>query len=120
MFDGPEDGERGTKGKMIPMEPGDGVIYRGCEVEHWREAFNAPMGAWQTQVFLQYVDKNGPYGDFCKFDSRPALGLPHTTKDMDKVKAANDIDKNAHYKQKDIDFPELNKEEVPYENREKK
>ena len=59
MFVGPEDGERGTKGKMIPMEPGDGVIYRGCEVEHWREAFNAPEGAWQTQVFLHYVDKNG-------------------------------------------------------------
>ena len=39
---------------------------------------------------------------------------------MDKVKAANDIDKNAHYKQKDIDFPELSKEEVPYENREEK
>ena len=52
MFVGPEDGERGTKGKMIPMEPGDGVIYRGCEVEHWRESFNAPEGAWQTQVFL--------------------------------------------------------------------
>ena len=120
MFVGPEDGERGAKGKMIPMEPGDGVIYRGCEVEHWREAFNAPMGAWQTQVFLHYVDKNGPYGDFCKFDSRPALGLPHTTKDMDKVKAANDVDKNALYRQKDIDFPELNKEEVPYENREEK
>ena len=78
------------------------------------------MGAWQTQVFLHYVDKNGPYGDFCKFDSRPSLGLPHTMKDMDKVKAANDIDKNAHYKQKDIDFPELSKEEVPYENREEK
>ena len=85
-----------------------------------REAFNAPEGAWQTQVFLHYVDKNGPYGDFCKFDSRPALGLPHTTKDMDKVKAANDVDKNALYRQKDIDFPELNKEEVPYENREEK
>ena len=41
-------------------------------------------------------------------------------KDMDKVKAANDVDKNAPYRQKDIDFPELNKEEVPYENREEK
>jgi len=118
MFVGPEDGERGAKGKMIPMEPGDGVIYRGCEVEHWREAFNAPEGAWQTQVFLHYVDKNGPYGDFCKFDSRPALGLPHTTKDMEKVKAANEADANLESKRDT--FPEVNKEEVPYENREKK
>ena len=118
MFVGPEDGERGTKGKMIPMEPGDGVIYRGCEVEHWREAFNAPEGAWQTQVFLHYVDKNGPYGDFCKFDSRPALGLPHTTKDMEKVKAANEAD--AKQDNKRDTFPKLNKEEVPYENREEK
>ena len=76
------------------------------------------MGAWQTQVFLHYVDKNGPYGDFCKFDSRPALGLSHTTKDMEKVKAANEAD--AHLKSKRDAFPELNKEEVPYENREEK
>ena len=113
-------GEEGKEGQKISLTQGDMLIYKGCEVEHWREAFNAPEGAWQTQVFLHYVDKNGPYGDFCKFDSRPALGLPHTTKDMNKVKAANDAYKNAPYRQKDIDFPELNKEEVPYENREEK
>ena len=39
---------------------------------------------------------------------------------MDKVQAANEADKNAPYRQKNIDFPELNKEEVPYENREEK
>ena len=70
-----------------------------------------------SMVFLRFSYN---FGDFCKFDSRPALGLPHTTKDMDKVKAANDADKNATYRQKDIDFPELDKEEVPYENREEK
>ena len=59
-----------------------------------------------------------PYGDFCKFDSRPSLGLPHTTKDMEKVKAANEAD--AKQDNKRDTFPKLNKEEVPYENREEK
>ena len=118
MFVGPEDGERGAKGKMIPMEPGDGVIYRGCEVEHWREAFDAPEGAWQTQVFLHYVNKNGPYGEFCKFDSRPALGLPHTTKDKEKVRAASEAD--AKLKHHQDSFPDLDNKEVPYENYKKK
>ena len=103
---------------MIPLEPGDGVIYRGCEVEHWREAFDAPTGSWQTQVFLHYVDKNGPYGDFCKFDSRPALGLSHTTKDKEKIEAARKADEELVSK-RDA-FPKLDENEVPYENNEKK
>ena len=94
------------------------LIYRGEKVEHWREAFNAPMGAWQTQVFLHYVDKNGPYGDFCKFDSRPALGLSHTTKDKEKIGAARKADEELVSK-RDA-FPKLNENEVPYENNEKK
>ena len=121
MYVGPENGERGTKGKMIPMEPGDGVIYRGCEIEHWREAFEVPEGAWQTQVFLHYVNQEGPYADFCKFDSRPSLGIPHEFKDKDKVRAAGEADKELNYRQRDREgkWPELDKEDVPYENREK-
>jgi hypothetical protein len=43
-------------GTEINMEPGDAVIYLGCEVEHWREE---SKGDWHAQVFLHYVDKNG-------------------------------------------------------------
>lgn len=39
------------------MEPGDLVAYRGCEVEHWREA---NPSSYVYQVFLHYVDVNGP------------------------------------------------------------
>ena len=45
-------------GKELNLNPGDAAIYLGCEVEHWREEFK---GDWHSQVFLHYVDKNGPY-----------------------------------------------------------
>ena len=45
-------------GKELHLNPGDAAIYLGCEVEHWREEFK---GDWHSQVFLHYVDKNGPY-----------------------------------------------------------
>jgi hypothetical protein len=55
------------------MNPGDLVIYRGCEVEHWREVFEAPEGSWHVQFFCHYVDANGPNKDW-KFDQRPFIG----------------------------------------------
>jgi len=51
-------------GQPIEMQPGDAVMYLGCELEHWRENFK---GDWHAQAFLHYVDQNGPYADF-KFD----------------------------------------------------
>jgi hypothetical protein len=53
----------------VKLEPGDGVIYKGMEVPHWREEFE---GDRQVQVFLHYVKKNGAYQEF-KFDGRPHL-----------------------------------------------
>jgi len=44
-------------GKGIEMEPGDAVIYLGCEDFHWRENFE---GDFHIQTFFHYVDKNGP------------------------------------------------------------
>jgi hypothetical protein len=58
-------------GKAVRLEPGDCLVYRGCEVRHWREAFR---GNHQAQVFLHYVDRNGPKKRY-KFDGRPALGF---------------------------------------------
>ena len=106
MFVGPANGKRGEKGKHMKMQPGDGVIYRGCEIEHWREPFEVSEDAWQVQVFLHYVNKNGPYGDLCKYDFRPALGLTDVELvDEDKKKAANELDMNTPEKIKDSDFP---------------
>lgn len=53
----------------IKLYPGDALVYKGCEIEHWREKF---IGVYQTQVFMHYVDANGPYAG-CKYDFRTSL-----------------------------------------------
>ena len=60
-------------GSKVVLEVGDMLIYRGCELEHWREPFE---GDSCGQVFLHYNDVNGPYGTQCLFDGRPKLGVP--------------------------------------------
>ena len=51
------------------LNDGDGVIYRGCDLDHWRE----PCGGYEDyrmgQVFMHYVNKNGPYTEW-KYDKR--------------------------------------------------
>lgn len=61
-------------GKMINQQPGDVIIYRGCEVEHWRTPFNVAKGSYQVQAFFHYIDKNGPFYPQHKFDQRPGIG----------------------------------------------
>ena len=60
-------------GTRVDLDIGDMLIYRGCELEHWRESFE---GDSCGQVFLHYNDINGPYGTRSLFDGRPKLGLP--------------------------------------------
>lgn len=48
-------------GKEIVQSVGDGALYQGCEVYHWRKPFK---GSEYIQVFLHYVDANGPYKDY--------------------------------------------------------
>jgi hypothetical protein len=62
--------ERQDTATPIELEPGDGMLYRGTSVRHWRDAFS---GAEATQLFLHYVDQDGPHRDW-KFDRRQALG----------------------------------------------
>lgn len=59
----------------VNLEPGDGVIYEGCEYEHWRDEY---LGDGQAQVFLHYVDQNGPNKDW-KYDKRIGIGYPKVT-----------------------------------------
>lgn len=59
----------------IDMEVGDAVMYRGCDKWHWRESY--VEGKWQAQVFLHYVDQNGPHAEW-KYDKRESLGLSKT------------------------------------------
>ena len=56
------------EGESIVQEPGDMAVYRGCEVEHWRDPMvDAPEDAYHVQLFLHYVDADGPYS-MCQND----------------------------------------------------
>lgn len=48
-------------GEPLYLNPGDAVVYKGCELEHWREPYE---GDYHMQVFLHYVDPEGPYKAF--------------------------------------------------------
>lgn len=63
-----------TNASKIEMGVGDAVLYRGREKYHWRDVYTE--GKWQAQVFLHYVDADGPCREW-KFDKRPGLNLPH-------------------------------------------
>ena len=54
------------------LGPGDALVYRGIEVAHWREPY---QGRELVQVFLHYVDRDGPHADQ-RFDGRSTLMRP--------------------------------------------
>ncbi len=59
------------------LNPGDAVVYKGCEAKHWRKPIEA--GQLIVQFMLHYVDKNGPHAGYC-FDTRPSLGMYSDTR----------------------------------------
>lgn len=63
------EGPQGTS--SFDLRPGDALLYRGTECPHWREAFN---GNRQAQLFLHYVDQNGPNAEW-KFDKRVSTAI---------------------------------------------
>ena len=67
-------GKIGMKGVKVSLNPGDMLVYRGCELEHWRNKFK---GKECCQVFLHYNNKKTPGSEFNLFDKRPHLGLPN-------------------------------------------
>ena len=60
-------------GNRVDLEPGDMLVYSGCDLEHWRNEFTGNICA---QVFLHYNHRNGPFAEKNKFDNRPLLGIP--------------------------------------------
>jgi hypothetical protein len=59
---------------LITQNPGDLIVYRGCEVDHWRDPFDVGPGSYQVQAFFHYIDKNGPFYPEFSYDKRPGLG----------------------------------------------
>ena len=62
-----------TKGVRVDLKPGDMLVYRGVELEHWREKFK---GKQCVQVFLHYNNRKTVGAKDNMFDKRPHLGLP--------------------------------------------
>ena len=61
-----------AKGVKVDLKPGDMLVYRGMELEHWREKFK---GEECVQVFLHYNNCKTPGAKDNMFDGRPHLGL---------------------------------------------
>lgn len=57
-------------GEELVLNPGDMVVYQGCEVPHWRLPY---QGREQIQVFIHWVRTGGDL-DMWAFDGRPMLG----------------------------------------------
>jgi len=66
-------GRKGQAGIKVDLEPGDMLIYSGCDLEHWREEFRGNNCA---QVFLHYNKKGSKKAKENEFDGRPFIGLP--------------------------------------------
>ena len=66
-------GKENLKGIEVNLKQGDMLIYRGCELEHWRNKFK---GKNCVQAFLHYNNRKTPGAKDNMFDKRPHLGLP--------------------------------------------
>ena len=54
---------------VADLTPGDGLVFKGLQCDHWREPFD---GITASMAFLHYVDRNGPHKDW-RFDKRADL-----------------------------------------------
>jgi hypothetical protein len=70
----------------ILIDVGSMVVYRGTEINHWREPYT--QGKWQCQVFLHYVDADGPHKDL-KYDGRESLGAKRIVESNDEPSNPN-------------------------------
>ena len=67
-------GELGKKGIKVDLEAGDMLVYKGCDLEHWRKKF---QGKQSVQVFLHYNNIKTKFAKDNIFDRRKHLGLPN-------------------------------------------
>lgn len=62
-----------SKGVKVLLQPGDMLVYRGNELEHWRDKLTFDDCA---QVFLHYNNTKTEGSKENIYDRRPHLGLP--------------------------------------------
>jgi hypothetical protein len=80
-----------NKGIGVKQNPGDALIYKGCEIPHWREEFIGEVGSYHTQLFCHFIDKNGPNYPKWKYDSRPGLVFTPLSKNITKNFTSNQV-----------------------------
>lgn len=51
------------------LRPGDGLVFKGLECDHWRDAYD---GISASMAFLHYVDQDGSYREW-RYDKRADL-----------------------------------------------
>jgi len=64
-------GKENQKGNKVTLKQGDMLVYKGQELEHWRDPF---VGQDCVQVFLHYNKHNKNNNNI--FDGRLHVGLP--------------------------------------------
>ncbi len=60
-------------GQELVLNPGDLVVYRGMEKEHWRNQLITQKDVWHIQGFFYYVDADGKNKNYA-FDNRDFIG----------------------------------------------
>ena len=88
------------EGTRVDLDIGDAAIYKGLDVEHWRDEFIAYEDSWHAQAFLHYVDKNGPHAEHIwdrieepiNWRGNEVMGYRHHTRRTDCS-----IDKDKYY-----------------------
>jgi hypothetical protein len=61
----------GAEETRVEMREGDGCVYAGSEVEHWRKRFRVDG---YIQLFLHFIARRGPHYPELLFDGRERLG----------------------------------------------
>lgn len=52
-----------AEGQPFYLAEGDGVVYRGCDIAHWRDACTGPSEYYSGQAFFHFVRKDGPFAN---------------------------------------------------------
>lgn len=71
--------QAGNENKAIVLPPGHLLVYRGSQLEHWRERLE---GDYSIQLLLRYVSANGEHA-YHRFDGRRGLGEPQNRVQQD-------------------------------------
>ena len=66
----------------VVLEPGDALLYRGCNIPHYRENL---LSLNHAQLFMHFNEAEGKFNQ--KLDNRPVLGIPpHHSGMYDNIK----------------------------------